>query len=797
MIPDLRFAFRQLTRSPGFTLVAVLTLALGIGANTAIFSIVNTLLLEPLPYPDSERIVQVNEFVPAGGNAGSCGGVFLDWQDHTTRLEAIAAMHTIDKNLSGGGEPMRVSGADVTADYLKVLGIRPALGRDFLPAEDAPGGNRFVVILSDALWRNRFGADPNVIDTSVQFDTQSYTVIGVLSPHVLLQPNLDFLSPATIRADQWKQSRDYNYVLSVIGRLKPGATALQAQAELRAAKEALNSQYPTFKQPWTVSVTSLHEATFGNSRPYVLTLLAAVGAVLLIACANVANLLLAKAATREGEIAVRVALGATTRHVLQQLLTESLLLALIGGAVGVLAGSLSIQPLLVFANIPAIPGMPFDVDLRVLGFALAATVATGLLFGIFPALRVARPNLNEYLKEGTRGSSAGSRRRLQSLLIVAETALTVVLLVTAGLLLRSFMKALGADAGFKRDHVLVFDLSRPNTKSPTADDHARFVEAVMEKVGQIPGVASVGMTAALPMNGRNYYGDLINRTDQPEKHDDTRAGFNAVAGDYFQTLGIPLLRGRYLTPADNREASPKVMLVNQALARLLFGDEDPLGRQLHFKEATWEIVGVVGNVRQFQLDFSPVPECYHAEVFFPWYKTIAVRTKVPPLTLADDVRHAVQAVDPDQPIANLTTLAANVDRSLQGRTVMLSLLGLFAVVALLLACIGIYGVMAYTVEQRTREMGIRIALGAAAPRVISLVLRDGMRLVLLGVVLGVLVALFGTNRVVANQLYDVTTRDPVVFLVVSLALLVTAVLACWLPARRATRVNPIDALRAE
>jgi len=798
MLSDLRFAFRQFAKSPGFVLVAGLTLALGIGANTAIFSVVDALLLKPLPYPDADRLVQVWEAPNTGGRAITCGGVFLDWQEHTTQLEAMAAAHQVDQNLTGEGEPVRISGLQVTADYLRVLRVIPLLGRGFTAADDAPGGNRHVAVLTGELWQTRFQGARDVIGRPLRLDGESYTIIGVLPPQTLLAPNIEYLTPAAIRAEAYKQSRDYNYVCTVIGRLKPGATLEQAAAELTAAKQALNASYPKFKQPWTVSLQTLHEALFGNTRPYLLTLLAAVGAVLLIACANVANLLLARGSSRQGEIAVRIALGATSARVIRQLLTESLLLALAGGVVGILLGWLAINPLVLFSGVQTAPGITIDVDTRVLLFALGSTFLTGLLFGLFPALSLARPDLNAQLKEGVRGSTAGARRRLQSALIVAETAVTVVLLVGAGLLLRSFVKALNAELGFKSDHVLVFDLSQPGTKAPTVGHRVRFIRDVLDRVGRIPGVASAGMVSCTPMNGNRYYGDLVTREDQPDTRNDSRfnAGFDSVAGDFFPTLGIPLLRGRFFTAADNDEAAPKVMIVNDVLARRLFGDEDPVGRLLHFKDATWQIVGEVGSVRRFALGFDPTPQVYYPQVFFPWYNSIVVRTQVPPLTIAPDIRRAIHEVDPEQPVANLGTLEQAVGNSIQVSKVILTLVGLFAATALVLACIGIYGVMAYSVAQRTREMGIRLALGAGTGEVTTLVLRDGMKLVLLGLGLGAIASL-GAGQLLASQLYRVTGTDPLVFTLVALVLVSVALLACWLPARRATRVDPVTALRAE
>ncbi len=797
MLSDLRFALRQLLKTPGFTVVALITLALGIGANTAIFSVVDAVLLRPLPYPESDRIVQIWEAPETGGRSQASGGVFMDWQDHTTQLESVAAIHMIDDNLTGEGEPVRISGAEVSADYLRVLRVNPMLGRGFLPQDDAPSGNRHVVTLSYELWQSRFQGNPNIVGRAIRLDGWSYTVIGVLAPNALVNSGVDFLIPATIRADEWKQPRNYNYICFVIGRLKPGATIRQAQEELATVKRALNASYPKFKQPWSVTIQTLHESMFGNTRPYVLTLLAAVGLVLLIACANVANLLLAKGSSRQGEIAVRVALGASAGRIVRQLLTESLLLAVIGGAAGVVLGKYAIPALVSFTGIKVGEGIEIGIDARVLGFALATTVATGLLFGIIPALSVARPDLNQHLKEGARGSTTASRKRMQSLLIVSETVLTVVLLVSAGLLLRSFIKVLDTNPGFNRENVLTFELTQPGRKAPTNGHRARFVRDILQKIEQIPGVAGAGMASSTPMSRPvGFFDDVASREDRPDTPSNFHTGFDAVAGGFFQVVGIPLRRGRLFTKADNEEKAPRVIIINNTVARRLFGDDNPLGHQLHILDATWEIVGIVDDVRQHQLDVQPRPHVYVPQVFFPWFTSIVVRTRLPPLTLAGQVRKAVQAVDPDQPIANLGTLEQSVGKTLQARRIMLTLLSVFAVAALVLACIGIYGVMAYAVAQRTREMGIRIALGAGSGQVIELVLRDGMKLVLVGLGLGVVGSL-GAGLLLSSQLYRVHWADPLVLTLVAFALLAAALLACWLPARRATRVDPVIALRAE
>jgi predicted permease len=795
MLSDLRYAFRQLAKSPGFVAVAVLTLALGIGANTAIFSIVNTLLFKPLPYPDSGSIINIWETPNTGGLATASGGVFMDWEDSATQLEYIAATHGSSVNLTGTGDPVRLNGSEVTADFLRLMRVKPTLGRDFMRTEDGPGGDHHVVILSHRIWQSRFRSDPNIVGRTIQLELEGYTVIGVLGPDALPVFDFDFLTPAAIRGTEWKQSHDYHYPALVFGRLKPGASTQQLITELKAVKKARKELYPAYRLPWGITTQSLHESIFGSSRTPVLILFASVGVVLLIACANVANLQLARAASRQGEIAIRAALGASTGRIIRQLLTESLVLSLLGGLLGLLLGAFLIDPLIAISSAQPPPGIIVAVDWKVLCFSIAAACLTGLLFGLFPALSMAKPNLNENLKEGSRGT--GSKRlRLQASLIIAETALTVVLLSSAGLLLRSFVKAMNSDAGFNRYNVLTFELNQAGPKAPTLEHRIRFISDVLAEIERVPGVDCAAMSSSSPMNGRNYFGDFVSREDKPETRNDINAAYDAVAGNFFKASGIPLLRGRTFTAADNQEKAPRRMVINETLARRLFGDEDPLGRYLHFEDNTWEVIGVVGNIRQYQLDQDPAPQVYFPQAFFPWSNAILVRTHLPPLTLTDEIRRAVQRIDPDQPLANLSTLEQSVALSLQSRQSIITLLGLFSGVALVLACIGIYGVTALTVSQRTREMGIRIALGAASGQVMSLVLGDGLKLVSIGLGLGLLGSL-GAGRALGSQLYQISWFDPLVLAGVVCALLAVASLACWLPARRATRINPLEALRAE
>jgi predicted permease len=793
----MRFALRQLLKSPGFTLVAVLTLAIGIGANTAIFSVVNAMLLNPLPYPQADRIVQVDE-APPGGTNGSSGGVFLDWYSNNQHFDKLAAAHALKKNASGFGEPLQVSGLEVTDEYLQVFGIQPALGRDFGPADDAAGGNHLVAIITHEFWQQHLHGAPDVVGQPLRLDGSAYEIIGVLPPAALLDPNVQYLAPTGIRTAAYKQDRNYTYVTFVTGRLKAGSTPEQAAAQLTAVKLGINHLYPAFKAEWTVAVRPLQEVMFGSSRTPLLTLLAAVAAVLLIACANVANLLLARTTARQGEIAVRLALGATRGHVIRQFLGENLLLAALGGVAGIWVATVVIRPLVLFAGLDQVQGLDVGVDPRVLAFAVGASLLTGLLFGLLPAWHASRADVNERLKDGMRGSTGGKHRRLQSVLIVGETALTVVLLVGAGLLLRSFVHVANVEPGFARAGTLTFTIAQSGATATSVERRTQFTDAVLRELRTIPGVVAAGMSSSLPMHGENMsFGDRIHRVDQPDTAGRRGAGFDGVSTGYFEALGIPLLRGRTLSEADNRTDAPKVMVVSTVFVDQFFADgRDPLGAQVFFKGEPWEIVGVVGGIRRFAMEAPPVAQVYFAQAHFPWYTQYVVRTTLPPTSLVPSVRAAVQRVDPDQPIANITTMADYARRSMRGRTIMLSLLGMFAGVALLLACIGIYGVMAYSVGQRRRELGIRIAIGAATRDVLRLVLGDSLKLVFLGLVLGGVGAYFA-SQILAAQLYEVDRLDPAVLTGVSVALLLTGALASFLPARRATRVNPVEALRAE
>jgi putative ABC transport system permease protein len=559
---DIRFGLRMLRKNPGFTTVAVLTLALGIGANTAIFSLINAYLLQPLPYAEPDRLVNVSQCNERGGIRTTSSGAFLDWKENSKLFDSMAAQRGVQQNLTGGGgEPIRIAGFEVTADFFRVFRVKPVLGRVFTEQEDSPGGDSRVVVLVDDFWRSQFQGDPAIVGRTLRLDEESCTVIGVIPSNVLLNPGARFFRPSAIRAQSWKVSHDYAYPCFVTGRLAPGVNLLQAQAELNAIKKQRNAEYPIFMSKWGVAVRSLHEANFGGMRQPLLLLLATVGAVLLIACANVANLLLAKAVSRQQEIAIRASLGASSGRIVRQMLTESLLLAAGGGILGLTFAEAALGPLARLAARGAQTLNPVVIDGRVLAFSIAVTCATGFLFGLLPALRVRSANLVSDIKSGGRGSTSGPRRT-QALLIVSEMAATVVLLAGVGLLLRSFVNAYNAERGFIAESTLTFDLSRAEAKVPTLDDRVAFVRDLLQRLEALPGVTAAGMSTTLPLDG-NGLGDVICIEGKQDTQSDFFTAYDFIAGNYFEAVGTPLLRGRMLTESDNSTNAPCVLLVNQ------------------------------------------------------------------------------------------------------------------------------------------------------------------------------------------------------------------------------------------
>jgi predicted permease len=796
LIQDMRIGVRMLCKSSGFTLVAVLTLALGIGANTAIFSVINSALIKPLPYPGAERLVNVWEMRPNGGRNGVSGGAFKDWRAHSAKFAHLALIKDVRLNLTGTGAPEHVSGLQVTTEFLSALGVTPMLGRGFVANEDAIGGNNRVIVLTHQFWQRRYGGDAGVIGHTVSLNQIPYTVIGVLPPGALLQDDAMFLIPFIIDVDSdtVKWSRGY-HCCGVIGRVAPGVTLADAQADLRSVKQRLAAEYPPSKKDWSVSASPLQDDLTGEVRPTLVILLATVGLVLLIACANVSNLLLARGNARAREMAIRSALGAHSVRIIRQLLIESLLLALIGCALGLLLAAFGVK-LLTNMTTGLVPqALHPELDLNVLAFSILVACGCGLLFGLLPAIRASKPDLNHVLKETERGAVSGSRRRSQSLLVVSEFALTLVLLIGAGLVLRSFVRLLKTDPGFNTQRALAFDLSFSKTKYPKAEDQQRFLKELNERIAALPGVEAVGAATTLPLSNRAR-GGSVSRADKPSPNS---YGVNDdfVSGDYFSALGINLLRGRLITEADNLPTAPRALVIDAKIARDLYPDEDPVGKTLNYAEKPWEVVGVVAPIRHAGLNFNPDPRIYGPRAHFSYPTAgMVIRSSLPPTALVERVRKTILEADPDQPIANVRTLEEAVHRSLARQRTTLILLGLFAVVAISLACIGIYGVMSYAIGQRARELSIRLALGAQRREIVRLVLAGGMKPALVGIVIG-LAAAFALSRLVEKLLFEVKTHDPLVFIASVCLLGIVAAFSVYIPARRAARLDPMAALRSE
>ncbi|MCM3869815.1 MAG: ABC transporter permease [Pyrinomonadaceae bacterium] len=793
---DLRYGGRMLWKNPGFTIVAVLTLALGIGANAAIFSMINSVLIKALPYPQAEQLVNVWETVPNGGRNGVSAAVFKDWRAHSSKFAQLSLVKDVRLNLTGSGIPEHVTGLQVTTEFLSVLSVAPMIGRGFAAGEDAIGGNNRVVILTHQFWQRRYGGDASIVGQSVSLNQLPYTIIGVLPPGALLQEQTMFLVPIVVDVDSdtVKWVRDY-HCCGVLGRLAPGVTAAQAQAELRAIRQQLAAEYPAFKKDWSLAVAPLQQELTGDVRPTLVILLGTVGLVLLVACANVSNLMLARGNARAREMAVRVALGANSFRIVRQLLIESLLLALMGCALGLMLGSFSIALLTNLLTGVVPQALHPELDLNVLAFSILVACGCALLFGILPAIRASKPDLNHVLKETERGAMSASKRRSQSFLVVSEFAFTLVLLIGAGLFLRSFIRLLQTDPGFNPKQTLAFDLSFSKAKYPKAEDQQRFLKELDGRIAALPGVESVGAATTLPLSNRGR-GGTVDRPDKP-----ALGPYNVqddfVSGDYFSALDIKLLRGRVIAEADNLPTVPRVLVIDARIARDLYPDENPIGKTLNYSDKPWEIVGIVAPIRHSELSSDPRPRIYGPRAHFSYPTAgMVIRSSVPPATLTEMVRRTILEADPDQPIANVRTLEEAVHKSLSRQRTTLILLGLFASVAIILACIGIYGVMSYSIGQRARELSIRSALGAQRQDIIRLILSGGMKLSVIGIVVG-LVAAFFLSRLVEKLLFEVKTHDPLVFIGSVCLLGIVAALSIYLPARRATKVDLLVALRHE
>jgi predicted permease len=790
---DAGMGLRLLRRSPGFAAVAVLTLAIGIGANTAIYSVLDAVILRPLPYPEPDRIVMVSETLPNGNQNSVSGGAFLDWREHQTQFDALVLTGRVSYNLRTDGPPERLRGMEVSHEFLKVLGIPPLLGRGFVAEDDRPGGRNDVVLITEELWRSRFGADPGIVGRSIVLDEVPRTVIGVLPAGTWLFREELFFVPAVLRPGSNRAERMPHWA-AVFGRLASTSSAGQADAELKAVKQRLNAEYPSFKQAWGVVVQPVTDLIGGVARAPLLILLGAVALVLLIACANVANLLLARGCHRTQELAVRAALGASSWRLARQVLTENLLLAGLGGLAGVALAYVGVELLRgVMADALPIAVTP-RLDTNVLLFSLAVTVATGPLVGLLPALRARRPDLSAAMNTGSKGSAAGGRQRTHSLLVVAEVALTVVLLASAGLLLRSLAKAAAVDPGFEPARVLAFDVSLPDLSYDSDEKRLVFANALVARLRALPGVEAAGTGMGIPFSG-GAYGEYFRRPDGLEG-EPVIGRLDFVSPGFLEALGTRLLAGRRLAEADNRLRGPRVAVINETTSRMFFPKGGAVGQPLVIQSETWQVVGVVADVVDRRLDVPRGAYAYVPSAFNLGRMSVALRTPLDPMRLVATVRAEIARVDPGVAVASPRSLDRAMSDSMAQRKVVLGLVGVFAATALLLAAIGLYGVMAYAVATRQREFGIRMAFGAVRTDLIRQVLRGGLRLTGVGLVLG-LTGAAGVARLLASELYQVRGSDPLVITGTAVMVIAVATMACWIPAWRASRVEPMGALRTE
>jgi putative ABC transport system permease protein len=804
---DAGYGLRTMRRNPGFTLVAVLALALGVGANTAIFSVVNSVLLRPLPYRDAETIVVIKEWTPRGQGQVTPAN-FLDWREQNKVFEGMAAISTRRANLTGySTEPQRINLAVASANLFQVLGVQPLSGRGFLPPDEQAGHDP-VAVVSYGLWQRRFGSDAGLVGQPLKIDGANYTVVGIMPAHVQYPKDVDVWIPprrivpeADVDLGDITQIRGFG-LLSVVARLKPGVTLAQSQADMDDITGRLREQYPESNGTRFDTVISLHDSLFGEVRTPLLVLLAAVGAVLIIACANVANLLLARSSVRQKEIAVRTALGASRLRIVRQLMTESMLLALIGGAAGLVVGVLSLNLLVRLApsSIPRVEEI--GLDRWVLGYTLLISVITGMVFGLAPALQVTKGNFNEALKEGARGMAGGARHiSLRGALVVAEVALSLVLLICAGLLFRSFLILQNVDPGFNPKNILTMRLAPSGDNYRDVNQRNAFYRRVIERIETLPEVKSVGAISTLAFSKGPTAGYVIE--GQPPITFDQMPGANRrhISPAYFRTMSIPLLSGREFTDRDDADA-PGVAIINQALARREFSDKDPVGQRIAFRwrnsQPVWlEIVGVAGDIRSIELQAEPM-----AEAYTPYLQnevpemSFVISAATDPTSLASAVRAEIGGLDGEQPVSNIKTMDQIISEVMTQPQFNTLMLGIFSGIAMLLALGGIYAVMAYSVAQRTHEIGIRMALGARPRDVLKMMVAQGARLTAAGIIIGVWGALVAT-RGLATLLFGVSPTDPLTFAGIALLLGAVSLLASYVPALRAAKVDPMTALRQE
>jgi predicted permease len=813
LLQDLKYAVRTLAKNRSFTIVAVLTLALGIGANTALFSVANGVLLNPLPFPAPNQLVALYAKRVGFERASISYPNFLDWQRDNRSFAAMAAFRQDDFNLTGSGEAEHIRGGMVSADFFATLGVKLAQGRFFTADEDRIGGAP-VALISAGLWSRKFGAAPDVVGQRIALNGSDYTIIGIVPASFHLRLNgFAENSDAYIPIGQWTDvvfhDRSAGLGMKAIGRLKPGVTVEQARAEMNSIAHRLAEAYPVADKDSSITLLSLKQSMVGEIEPFLFVLLGAVGFVLLIACVNVANLVLARSTGRAREFAIRAALGASRGRVLRQLLTESTLIALAGGALGLIVAAWGTQGILTLVSDTLPRAQEVRVDGRVLFFTLGISLLSGILFGLAPALRAARLNVQSTLQEGGRGAS-GSRHRAQRIFVVAEMAMALVLLVGAGLMLRSLSRLWSVNPGFDPHHVLMFYVALPpSMDSATPASTRAALLQLRDKLGSIPGVQSVSLLrGSLPMWDDSEDPFWIAGRPKPLSDNDKYWSiWSEVEPDYLKVMGIPLVRGRFFT-AEDTESSPRVAVIDEEFAQNFFPDEDPIGKVFvddYVGPAT--IVGVVGHVKEWGLDDK---QAMHAEFYLPFRQipdqymsrasrstTLVLRTTVAPLALADNIHHEIQQMNSDEVMFSPKSMDDIVyNQSMLAQRFSMILLGAFALLALLLASVGIYGVVSYIVVQRTHEIGIRVALGAQQRDVMRWVLAAGARMALIGVGIGIAAAL-ALTRLLTNLLYGVSATDPATFLGVAFLLMLVAIAACYIPARRAMRMDPMAALRQE
>ena len=805
---NFRFALRRLRKNPGFTVVAVLTLALGIGANSAMFSIVNAVLLRPLPYRDPQRLMLLAERWPQFPRLSLSYLNFKDWRDQSHSFEAVGAVRNNVMTMTGGAEAERLPSQNVTANLFDLLGTKPELGRAFSDAEDKPGAPP-VVVISHSLWERRFSSSPGVLSQTITLDNENYSIIGVMPPRFeILQQAADVILPFEPWARTLPDDRSWHPGILPIARLKPGVSLEQARSEIAVIAKRLEEQYPQTNTNVSSLVDPMLEQIVQNVHTALWVLIGAVGVVLLIACANVANLLLVRATGRRREMAVCIALGARPFDIIRQLLAESILVAVAGGALG-LALAWAAVPLLVRLAGSSLPrSNSVSIDLGVLGFTALIAFVAGILFGLAPARHTWSIDLRETLNETNRGGAVRAVLRTRAALVVSEIALAMLLLVGAGLLFKSFERLSRISPGFSTDHILVANIVRSPTAYSDRNVRLGFFDRLFEQISALPGVRSVGAASFLPVTGAGpaLHFNIQGRPPRsPQEY--TIANYRAVSAGYLKTLGVPLITGRWIEDRD-REGAPAVVVVNSSFARTYFPNQSPIGQHMQVgavpnpdPRVPWmEIVGIVADVKQSLASESSsemyVPFRQADQVLPVLTMSLVVRTAGDPLAQTNSIRSVVQNIDPNQPVTAIRSMEENVAQSVSAPRFRTVLLSVFAGIALVLAAVGIFGVMAYSVAQRTRELGLRIALGASRGRVLQLVLAHGVRLTLVGVAIG-LVATFLLTRYVSSLLFNVPPYDPMTLVGVVAALIVISLCACYLPARRATLVDPIVALREE